>query len=93
MPIQQHAKVMLLVEQLTPLPLPAFMPLTQRPTSKRSPLPPGAKKLVRQPKPTSETGDGKAPITRRTRKREARTGGAVSNSKPGARPPTDTADR
>jgi len=82
MPIQQHAKVMLLVEQLTPLPLPAFMPLTQRPTSKRSPLPPGAKKLVRQPKPTSETGDGKAPITRRARKRKARTGGAASSPVP-----------
>ena len=78
MPLQQHAKVMLLVEQLTPLPLPAFMPLAQRPTSKRSPLPPGAKKLVRQPKPASEAS--KAPVTGRSRKRAARTGGGAASS-------------
>ena len=70
-PLQQNAKVMLLVEQLTPLPLPAFMPVAQRPTSKRSPLLPGAKKLVRQPKP---------PTTTHMRKRAARTGGGAASS-------------
>ena len=78
MPLQQNAKVMLLVEQLTPLPLPAFMPLAQRPRSKRSPLPPGAMKLVRQPKPASEAS--KAPVTGRAGKRAARTGGGAASS-------------
>ena len=78
MPLQQHAKVMLLVEQLTPLPLPAFMPLAQRPTSKRSPLQSGAKKLVRQLTPASEAS--KAPVTGRSRKRAARTGGGAASS-------------